>query len=374
MLRSPVLGGVLAGRGSIRGRRVRWLMLPALALLWSRGGADRADATFWGLLRRFDQPPLDCLALHPLTWIGLPAWLSLPVALFRFWLVCGVAASLLLLLWSLLARWCRSRRLPRRWPLSVTGCCCWPMDLGPEQNCYWRGLRLFWIGVGGTTLASGIGHWLAWPAGSVQRRAGHASADAGVGGFGSCLRRSGETRSMASLGLARIGQCAAGACLGGSSVCSWRRRRRSQFRCTLVPGSRLIPTREKFRSRAPAGASPMQRCQRLCSQAASPDQVEAAVVAPEGTLPSRWQMPMMWGGCPCRLISGGFPLGSRVSCAVQCGAGKSPIKCPLSCSLVLTNTVWCRSVSGLPPLPGRLHSAGLSAVGGLQPGPMLLEN
>ena len=76
---------------------VRHLILPAgtLALLWSVVERPRWSAA-WGLLAvLFSHRWL--LALHPLTWMGVPAWLSLPVAL-ALWLACGSLAALLLAL------------------------------------------------------------------------------------------------------------------------------------------------------------------------------------------------------------------------------------------------------------------------------------
>ena len=70
-----LLGGVLAGVAPSLGGPL--LMVPALALLWSVVERPRWSAA-WGLLAVLISHRW-LLALHPLTWMGVPAWLSLPV-------------------------------------------------------------------------------------------------------------------------------------------------------------------------------------------------------------------------------------------------------------------------------------------------------
>ena len=105
-----LLGGVLAGAAPAFAGPL--LMVPALALLWSVATRPRV-AALWGLLAVLISHRW-LLALHPLTWMGIPAALSLPIAL-AVWLICGAAAALLLLVWSGLARWC-FRPQNRIWP------------------------------------------------------------------------------------------------------------------------------------------------------------------------------------------------------------------------------------------------------------------
>ena len=153
LLRS-VLGGVLAGLAP--GVAGPLSMFPALALLWSLADRPR-DAAVWGLFAVLISHRW-ILGLHPLTWMGLPAWLSLPVAV-SLLLVCCVAASLLLLLWSLLARWCRSRDGSWRFGQVLLLAMVWG-----ERNCCWRGL-LCSGSVSAGVCCLWTGHWLAWPAG-----------------------------------------------------------------------------------------------------------------------------------------------------------------------------------------------------------------
>ena len=93
-----LLGGVLAGIGlSLSGI---WWMVPALALLWSVALHPLAAALWGGLAVAISHRWL--LALHPLTWLGVPELLSRPVAT-AIWLSCGLAAAVLLSAWSLVA-------------------------------------------------------------------------------------------------------------------------------------------------------------------------------------------------------------------------------------------------------------------------------
>ena len=85
-----LFGGGLAGVAPSLGGPL--LMVPALALLWSVAERPRWSAG-WGLLAVLISHRW-LLALHPLTWMGVPAWLSLPVAL-ALWLPCGALAALL---------------------------------------------------------------------------------------------------------------------------------------------------------------------------------------------------------------------------------------------------------------------------------------
>jgi apolipoprotein N-acyltransferase len=91
-----VIGGVLAGLAPSLGGPL--LMLPALTLLWSFAERTRWCAA-WGLLAVLVSHAW-MLSLHPLTWMGVPALLSLPVAI-TLWLSCGSCAAALLAVWSL---------------------------------------------------------------------------------------------------------------------------------------------------------------------------------------------------------------------------------------------------------------------------------
>ena len=91
------------------------------------------------------------LGLHPLTWMGVPAPLSAPIAL-ALLLVCGLAAAALLMVWAHLAGWLEGK-------LSAVGqasllALCWGLaEVGLSAS------PLFWIGVGGSVLP--LDPWLA---------------------------------------------------------------------------------------------------------------------------------------------------------------------------------------------------------------------
>ena len=89
------IGGVLAGLAPGTGGVL--VMLPALALLWSVAQRPWLGALWGGLAVLVSHRWL--LALHPLTWMGVPPLLSLPIALL-LWTICGLASAALLLVWT----------------------------------------------------------------------------------------------------------------------------------------------------------------------------------------------------------------------------------------------------------------------------------
>ena len=90
-----VLGGVLAGLSLYAG--VSFLMPIGLAFLWSVhkrpfvsalwGGSAVLVSHFW------------LLSLHPLDWIGIPIYLSLPISI-SIWLFCGLIGCFLVWSWA----------------------------------------------------------------------------------------------------------------------------------------------------------------------------------------------------------------------------------------------------------------------------------
>ena len=115
-------------------------------------GVHPLAAALWGC--RGDQPRW-LLALHPLTWLGVPELLSFPLAV-AVWLSCALASALLLSVWSVLTRLLPGRAGARQalvlsliWGLAET-----LLSRGP----------LFWIGVGGSVFPSdpafgGLARW-----------------------------------------------------------------------------------------------------------------------------------------------------------------------------------------------------------------------
>ena len=90
-------GGLLAGVGLSQGGF--FFTLLALAFLWACKGFPTAGCLWGGGATLLSHRWL--LALHPLTWLGIPEWLSLPIAVL-IWLSCGVFGALLVVCWCLL--------------------------------------------------------------------------------------------------------------------------------------------------------------------------------------------------------------------------------------------------------------------------------
>ena len=140
-------GGLLAGLAPAVLGPV--LMIPGLALLWSVVERPRLAAV-WGAVAILVSHRW-LLSLHPLTWMGVPSLLSLPIAV-AIWMVCAASAAVLVGLWSLLAR-----RLgtPVLLLAALWGVAEVTLAAGP----------LFWIGVGGSTLPldrplAGLSRWI----------------------------------------------------------------------------------------------------------------------------------------------------------------------------------------------------------------------
>ena len=330
------LGGVLAGLAPASAGPL--LMLPALALLWSVAGQRRA-AGLWGFLAVLVSHRW-LLGLHPLTWMGVPALLSLPVAI-SLWLLCATAAALLLLLWSVLAR-----------RLNTGGGSSWPPAAVLLLALVWAGVELalegsplFWIGVGGSVLPldrplAGLARWVgsgglalvqlvwAWALWQIW-----------------CQRGRRLRLWLSTVVLAH----AVGALLlippasvGELQIGVWQT---------------AIPTREKF------NAERQQRLNPSLLRALDEAKTLGAevLVAPEGTLPSQWQPPA--SGLSLPLISGGFRWvrGEQRSSLLLAMPDRRVLQPLVDKHRLVPIGEW------LPPLPAGA-SMGLSAVGGVQPG------
>ncbi len=340
-----VLGGVLAGLAPSLGGPL--LMLPALALLWSFAERTRWCAA-WGLFAVLVSHAW-LLSLHPLTWMGVPAFLSLPVAI-TLWLICGLCAAGLLALWSFVLQRCR-RWCPRwaPWQLAALLALMWAW-----AELVLSGSPLFWIGVGSSALPwdlplAGLSRWFGsgglvvvqlmwawWIWRLVEHRADNRRAANRRGlwiGFGSLVFAHG-------LGAVLLATTppASGA-------------------LTLAVWQPAVPTREKLDLE-----QQRQLPQALLAalQGAEGEQVDA-LVAPEGLLPSRWRMPQ--GAPAVPLISGGFRWvrGQQRSALLLVSPGAERPDPLLDKHRLVPIGEW------MPPLPGGL-TAGLSAVGGLHPG------
>ena len=350
------LGGVLAGLAPSLGGPL--LMVPALALLWSLAERTRWCAV-WGLLAVLVSHAW-LLSLHPLTWMGVPALLSLPVAI-TLWLVCGMCAAALLALWSLVLQRCR-RWFPRLAPWLLAGVLALIWALA---ELVLSGSPLFWIGVGGSTLPwdlplAGLSRWFGsgglvviqlmwawWLCGLVKHRATHRVAQRVADrvadrvasrrglwiGFGSLLLAH---------GLGAVLLATAPPATGALSLAVWQP---------------AVPTREKL---DPERQRQLPQALLAALQVVEGEPVDA-LVAPEGVLPSGWRMPQ--GSPPVPLISGGFRWvrGQQRSSLLLFSPGAERPYPLLDKHRLVPIGEW------IPPLPGGL-TAGLSAVGGLHPG------
>ena len=332
-----LLGGVLAGAAPAFAGPL--LMVPALALLWSVATRPRV-AALWGLLAVLISHRW-LLALHPLTWMGIPAALSLPIAL-AVWLICGAAAALLLLVWSGLARWCL-RPQNRIWPAVGVALL---IVLWAASELLLESSPLFWIGLSGSVLPldrplAGLARWLGsggltvlqlawgWGLWQVGRRGGQGwvvwfVSLVMVHAVGAQLLAAPEARDGLRLGV-------------------WQP---------------AIPTREKF---SPERQQHFSQQLTAALQKAESLEVEA-LVAPEGTLPSQWMPPAE--GIPLPLLSGGFRWvrgQQRSSLLLTVPEQQRPPQALLDKHRLVPLGEW------LPPLPSAF-TRGLSAVGGLEAG------
>ena len=341
----PVLrglsGGVLAGLGLCLSGP--WWMVPALALLWSVVRSPLAAALWAAVAVAISHRWL--IALHPLTWLGVPAPLSLPLALL-VWLACVLSAALLVSGWSLLARWLPGRcGLLKALVLSLV----W----GLSETLLARG-PLFWIGVGGSVLPAD--RWLAGLA--VWFGAGGLAAVQLLLGwwlwqFWSAVRVEAEQRwrllRWGVLALLFAHGLGVVALTGGAQG-----MQDDEAALPMVLWQTAIPTREKFSVRR------QTELPRRLHQAMESAQQGGAqlLIAPEGTLPVKFGFEQE-GGIP--LISGGFRFvaGQQRSSLLLMRPEASGTSNSIDKHRLVPLGEWAPSLPGL---------AGLSAVGGLQSG------
>ena len=334
-----LLGGLLAGIGlSWSGL---WWMVPALALLWSVASHPLAAALWGGLAVAISHRWL--LALHPLTWLGVPELLSLPLAV-AIWLSCALASALLLSVWSVLAR-----LLPGR--VGVLRALVLSLTWGLGETLLSRG-PLFWIGVGGSIFPTdpalgGLARWCG--------AGGLAALQVLLGWWLWTLLTSADRdrRRLRLLGIGVLGMVLLHA-FGAASLVGIDRSDGSTAPLNLALWQPAIPTREKFSAERQS-----QFPQRLLEALAEADADGAdLLIAPEGTLPL--ERGNLWVE-PVPLISGGFRwVAGRQRSALLLLRGEGAVP-----DAVLDKYRLVPLGEWTPALPGL---AGLSAVGGLEPG------
>ncbi len=362
--------GLLAG-ASLPPLGWPWLLWPALAVLWGAVGpagggwgpsvrpslrsAAGAGAS-WGLAAVLISHRW-LLWLHPLDWIGVPGPLSLPICL-ALWLLCGLAGAALVGAWALLAARLDAQRLSTALLMA---------SLWGLSEVVLSGGPLFWLGLGAAALpgdralaglaAIGGAGLLA----AVQLLIGWCLWRTFTAG-GRRLRWAAATLALtlgvhlAGLGLIEgPGTMAAGAGgtgAGGDTVERW---------LVLQPA---IPTREKFQ--------PAQQ-QRLLRQLAAaqrqalhPTEAPGAepvtgLLLPEGALALNQPLPQ---AAPAEVLSGGFRLEGleQRSSVLRFAPGERLAGSWVDKHRVVPLGEWV-------PLAGLWRWSGLSAVGGIEPGP-----
>ena len=334
-------GGVLAGLGLCFSGL--WWMVPALALLWSVVRSPLAAALWASMAVGISHRWL--IALHPLTWLGVPAPLSLPLAL-MVWLACVLAAALLVGGWSLLARWLPGRcGLRQALALSLI----W----GLSETLLARG-PLFWIGVGGSVLPAdrwlaGLAAWFgAGGLATVQLLLGWwlwqiwvvVRVD-GVQRW-SLLRR-GVLALLVAHGLGALALMGVAQGTGEPEAA-----------LPMALWQPAIPTREKFSDRRQTELPlRLQKALESAQQAGA-----QLLIAPEGTLPLKFERQREGD---IALISGGFRFvaGQQRSSLMLLSSEKQAPSNSIDKHRLVPVGEW------MPTWPGL---AGLSAVGGLQSG------
>jgi apolipoprotein N-acyltransferase len=349
------LGGGLAGWALPPQGLVPLLWL-ALALLWAlmAGPAPMPAAACWGAAAVLVSHRW-LLALHPLDWIGVPLPLSLPIC-WLLLLLCAALGGGLLALWG----WCAARLDPLR-PSSVL---LLALGWGLAEVLLARG-PLFWIGLGGSALPGDqalagfaqvggaalvaalqllIG-WGLWRALREWRRLGPAGLLAVVvppllllHAVGYSLL-DGEGRGPA-----------AAAAANGSD---------RELVLVLQPA---IPTREKF---TVLSQRRLQRQLQAGLEEAGRRQADLAVL-PEGALGLD---PVLPEPAAVELVSGGFR--SAASDGADPGQRSSLLRFPAGSRQPAQAIDKHRVVllGEWVPLQGLVRWSGLSAVGGIEPGP-----
>jgi apolipoprotein N-acyltransferase len=333
-----------------------WLPLlwPCLALLWGLAGSPPSSSRsalpggfLWGLAAVLVSHHW-LLWLHPLDWIGVPLPLSLPLCL-ALWLLVGSLGGLLVGLWLWLVRWLD----PARPSTALLGAALW----GLAEVTLARG-PLFWIGLGAAPLPA-------------DRSLAGLAALGGAGSVAALQLLIGWAlwRALAAppwrrgaLALALLLVLAGH--LGGAAALAAVQPEEGPVE-RLVVLQPAIPTRRKFTAEA-QGRLLRQLERAQASLAVSPaggaaGGPVASLLLPEGSLANGQGLP---SPSPVEVLSGGFRQeGEELrSSLLRFPAGRLEAEGWLDKHRVVPLGEWV-------PLAGLLRWSGLSAVGGVEPGP-----
>lgn len=325
-----------------------WL---ALAVLWhaSSGSGNRrlAPGGLWGGLAVLMSHRW-LLGLHPLDWIGVPLPLSLPLCLLLLLLLAALGAALVAA-WT----WLAGLLGPERWSTALLMACLW----GAAELALARG-PLFWLGLG----AAPLPHDRALAGLAALGGSGLLAAVQVLLGWGlwrlaapSALPAGGRWRRLGAWLLVVLALHG-----GGAALLALQPRSQGPAERVLVLQP-AIPTREKH-----TWAARRDLEEQLQAALLEAEQRRAlAVLLPEGALGLE---PRLRQPSPVELLSGGFrwqegPEGPQQrSSLLRFGVGDSrPVDAVDKHRLVPLGE-WV-------PLAGWVRWSGLSAVGGVEPGP-----
>lgn len=344
-----LIGGGLAGLAlpPLGSPPLLWL---ALALLWQLTNRPRPWQLggLWGLAAVLVSHRW-LLGLHPLTWIGVPAPLSLPLCLLLLG-ICGVAGAVLVGVWLQMAAWLGPRSVLSALALAgVWGLVEVLLAKGP----------LFWLGIGAVALPGDR----ALAGLAVLAGAGGLAALQVLLGWGlwRCLQELTARRwrglAAGGLGFALVVLALQG--LGAQVLAAQPLQGKTVEQVLVLQPA--IPTREKF-----SWPQQLRLRQLLTAALAEGAQRGAdAVLLPEGALGLD---PELDQPAPVELISGGFrweEVGGEPeqrSALLRFPAGTVEPVAALDKHRVVPLGEWV-------PFSRLARWSGLSAVGGVEPGP-----
>lgn len=341
------LSGVLAGLSlaPLGWSPLLWL---ALVPLWACADAAPAGsrwpaartAGLWGALAVLVSHRW-LLWLHPLDWVGVPLPLSLPVCL-ALWLFCGLAGGLLVSLWCAVA----GALNPRHWSTALFAAGCWGL-----AEVWLAGGPLFWFGLGSSPLPGD------WPLAGVAATGGAALVAAVQLQIGWVL-----WRTLGSAPTARrrwwivlVSLLVAVHLLGWSQLRPAQAERGERLRVMVLQPA--VPTRRKFEV-----GEQLALLRRLAAARAEALSRQAGpLLLPEGALALGQSLP---SAEPVEVLSGGFRLEgtSTRSSILRFAPAAVRASGAIDKHRVVPLGEWV-------PLARWWRWSGLSAVGGVEPGP-----